>query len=69
MNDTLRYKYAKFPKIKLQLKNTPIGTIALKYTRPVMGTFFLLSRIVVNLANNWVAQVANTRCHVVRRIG
>ena len=29
MNDTLKYRYVKFPQIKLKLKAAPIGTIAL----------------------------------------
>ena len=28
MNETLRYMYATFPKIKLKLNMTPMGTIA-----------------------------------------
>lgn len=68
INATLRYRYAWFPQIKLKLKNMPMGTIARRYTRPVMGTFFLESRIVVNRARNWVIKVAKTKCHVVRKI-
>jgi hypothetical protein len=68
MKATLRYRYVWLPQIKLKLKNMPMGTIALKYTRPVMGTFFLESRIVVNRARIWVIIVAKRRCHVVRKI-
>jgi len=45
-----------------------MGTIALRYTRPVIGTFFLESRMVVNRARPCVITVAKTRCHVVRKI-
>lgn len=69
MNDTLKYKYVKLPQIKLKLKNTPIGTIALKYTRPVILTDFRPSRSLVVRAMICVMMVAKTRCHEVRRIG
>jgi hypothetical protein len=69
MKATLRYRYARLPQIKLKLKKRPIGTIARRYTRPVMGTFFLESRMVVKRARNWVMMVAKTRCHVVRKTG
>lgn len=48
---------------------TPIGTMARKYTLPVIGTFFLESKTVVNLARPWVMMVAKVKCHVVRTIG
>ena len=46
----------------------PMGTMALRYTRPVMGTFFRESRMVVKRARSWVITVAKTRCHVVRKM-
>lgn len=46
-----------------------MGTMARRYTRPVMGTFFLESRTVVKRARIWVMTVANTKCHVVRKMG
>lgn len=69
MNETLRYKYVKFPQIKLKLKKTPMGTMALKYTFPVILTFFRPSRSVVVRAMICVMTVAKTKCHAVRRIG
>jgi hypothetical protein len=45
---------------------TPIGTIARKYTLPVMGTFLRESRTLVKRARPWVIRVAKPRCHVVR---
>jgi hypothetical protein len=51
------------------LKKIPMGTMARRYTRPVMGTFFLESRMVVKRARIWVMIVAKTRCHVVRKMG
>lgn len=56
------------PQIKLKLKKIPMGTIALRYTRPVMGTEWRESRVVVKRAMIWVMMVAKTRCHVVRKI-
>jgi hypothetical protein len=52
--------------IRLRLKKTPMGTMARRYTRPVIGTFFRESSIVVKRASSWVMMVAKTRCHVVR---
>jgi hypothetical protein len=69
MNATERKRYAALEKIKLMLKKAPIGTIARRYTRPFIGTFFLESRRVVKRANSWVMMVAKMRCHVVRKIG
>jgi hypothetical protein len=69
MNDTLKYKYVKFPQIRLKLKNTPIGTMARRYTRPVILTVLRPSRRVVVRAITCVMTVAKTRCHAVRRIG
>lgn len=69
MKATLRYRYAWLPQIKLKLKKRPIGTIARRYTLPVMGTFFLESRMVVKRARIWVMMVAKTKCHVVRKMG
>ena len=66
---TLRYRYAWLPQIKLILKKIPMGTMARRYTRPVMGTFFLESRTVVKRARIWVMTVAKTKCHVVRKMG
>lgn len=68
MKATLRYRYALFPQIKLRLKKTPIGTMARRYTRPVMGTFFRESSMEVKRARSCVMMVAKTRCHVVRKI-
>lgn len=45
---------------------TPMGTIARKYTLPVMGTFLRESRTLVKRARPWVIRVAKPRCHVVR---
>jgi hypothetical protein len=45
---------------------TPIGTMARRYTLPVMGTFLRESRTVVKRARPWVIRVAKPRCHVVR---
>jgi hypothetical protein len=50
MKATLKYRYAWLPQIKLQLKKTPMGTMARRYTRPFIGTFFLESRMVVKRA-------------------
>lgn len=69
MKATLRYRYAWLPQIKLILKKIPMGTMARRYTRPVMGTFFLESRTVVKRARIWVMTVAKTKCHVVRKMG
>jgi hypothetical protein len=69
MNATLRYMYAWFPHIKLRLKKNPIGTIARTYTLPVILTVFRASSSVVVRARTWVAMVAKTKCHVVRKIG
>jgi hypothetical protein len=68
MNATDKYMYVMLLNIKLKLKNTPMGTMARRYTRPVIGTFFLESSMVVNRAMNCVAPVAKTRCHVVNVI-
>lgn len=43
--------------------------MARRYTRPFIGTFFLESRMVVKRARIWVMIVANTKCHVVRKMG
>jgi hypothetical protein len=69
MKATLKCRYAWLPQIKLKLKKRPMGTIARRYTRPVMGTFFRESRMVVKRARNWVMTVAKTKCHVVRKMG
>jgi hypothetical protein len=69
MKATLRYRYAWLPQIKLILKKIPMGTMARRYTRPVMGTFFRESRTVVKRARIWVMTVAKTKCHVVRKMG
>lgn len=47
----------------------PMGTMVRKYTRPVIGTFFRESSIVVQRAMSCVINVANSMCHVVRKIG
>lgn len=44
MKETLRYIYVRLPQIRDKEKKTPMGTMALRYTRPFMGTFFLESR-------------------------
>jgi hypothetical protein len=69
MNETLRYKYVKFPQIKLKLKNKPIGKIARRYTGPVILTALRPSSSFVVRARIWVMAVAKTRCHVVRSTG
>lgn len=69
MNETLKYKYVKLPQIKLRLKKTPIGTMARKYTRPVIFTVFRPSKSFVVRAMTWVMTVAKIKCHDVRRIG
>jgi len=68
MKATLKYKYVRLPHIRLKLKNKPIGTIARRYTLPVIFTVFRPSRRVVVRARIWVMSVANARCHVVRMI-
>ncbi len=68
MKDTLKYMYVKFPQIKLKLKKMPMGTMALRYTRPVMGTECLESSIFVVRAMICVIRVAKPRCHVVRKM-
>jgi len=68
MKETLRYMYATLLQIRLKLKKAPMGTIALRYTRPVMGTFFLESSRFVVRAMIWVIAVAKMRCHVVRKM-
>lgn len=69
MKETLRYRYVRFPQIRLRLKNSPIGTIALKYTLPVILTVFRPSRSFVVRAMTCVMNVANIKCHAVRRMG
>jgi hypothetical protein len=69
MKATLRYKYVKLPQIRLKLKNSPIGRMALRYIRPVILTVFRASRRVVVRARIWVMNVAKMRCHVVRITG
>lgn len=56
------------PQIKLKLKKRPMGTMALRYMRPVIGTECLESRVVVKRAMIWVISVAKERCHVVRKM-
>lgn len=56
------------PQIRESEKNKPIGTMALRYILPVIGTFFLESSVVVKRAMIWVIRVANPKCHVVRKI-
>jgi hypothetical protein len=58
-----------FPHIKLKLNATPMGTMALRYTRPVILTFLRPSRRVVVRAKIWVMIVEKVRCHAVRRMG
>ena len=69
MKETLKYKYVRFPQIRLKLKNSPIGTMALRYTFPVIAIFFRPSSRVVVRARSWVIMVAKTRCHAVKRMG
>lgn len=59
----------RLPQIRDREKKRPIGTMALRYTRPVMGTFFRESRTLVKRAMIWVMMVAKRRCHVVRKMG
>lgn len=40
INDTLKYRYVRFPQINDKLNIKPIGTIARRYILPVIGTFF-----------------------------
>jgi len=68
MKDTLKYMYVRFPQIKLKLKKMPMGTMALRYTRPVIGTECLESNMFVVRAMICVMKVAKLRCHVVRKI-
>jgi hypothetical protein len=69
MNATLRYRYVRFPHIRLKLKNSPMGKIARRYVPEFIFTFFRPSRRVVVLAMIWVMIVAKKRCHVVRSTG
>jgi len=69
MNETLKYKYVRFPQIKLKLNAAPIGTIALIYIRPFIFCAFRESRIVVNRAIICVMKVAKIICHAVRSTG
>lgn len=68
MNATLKYMYAWFEQIKLKLKKTAIGNIALRKIRLVTRTRFSPSSKFVVYARRRVAIVANIRCHVVRKI-
>lgn len=52
---------------KLSEYNIPIGTIARKYTLPVILTVFRPSRRVLVLERIWVNIVANMRCQHVNR--
>lgn len=61
-------RYARFPQMSDNENMRPIGTMALRYTLPVIGTFFLESSMVVKRAMSWVMSVAKPRCHVVRMI-
>jgi hypothetical protein len=45
---------------------TPMGTMARRYTLPVIGTFLRESKTVVKRAKPWVIRVAKPKCHVVR---
>lgn len=69
MKETLRYKYVRFPQIKLMEKKTPIGTIARRYILPVILTLWRPSRRVVVRDMICVTIVEKIRCHAVRRIG
>ena len=69
MNETLRYRYVMFPHINDKLKKSPIGSIARRYTLPVILTVFRPLRSVVVRARICVMRVAKTRCHVVRMTG
>lgn len=69
MKATLRYRYVKFPQISDKLKNTPMGRMARRYTRPVILTVFRPSRRDVYLARSCVMTVANDRWYVVRMTG
>jgi hypothetical protein len=50
-----------------RLNNKPIGIIARRYKRPVIG-ILLGSTKDVNRAKSWVMMVEKMRCHVVRKI-
>lgn len=69
MNDTLKYRYVRFPQIKDKLNIKPIGTMARRYILPVMGTFLRESSTVVKRARIWVISVAKAKCHVVSTMG
>lgn len=56
------------PHTKDKAKKRPIGTIDRTYVRLVIGTCFLESSTVVNLARICVMTVAEARCHVVRKM-
>lgn len=68
IKDTLRWRYATLPQIKLRLKKKPIGTIAFMYNCEFIGTFLRESRRVVNRARSWVMIVAKARWKVVRKM-
>ena len=69
MKLTLKYRYVKLPQIKLILNIKPMGTMLLRYTLPVIGTFFRESSVFVNLAMSCVMSVPNTMCQLVRKMG
>ena len=65
MNATLSVMYGKLLQMRLPLYITPIGTIARRYVRPVIFTFFLPSTNLVVRASICVMNAANPRCQQV----
>lgn len=68
MKATLKYKYVRLPHIRDKLKAAPIGTMARRYTLPVIFIVLRPSSSLVVRAMIWVISVAKARCPVVRRI-
>lgn len=62
MNATLRYRYVRLPQINDKLKKAPMGTIARRYTLPVIFTVFRPSSSFVVRDMIWVMTVAKVRC-------
>ena len=64
MKDMLRYRYTMFERIKLILKQIPIGRMPFTYNMKSISALFSTSEVVRE--RTWVAIVANNMCHVVR---
>jgi hypothetical protein len=64
MKDMLRYRYTTFERIKLILKQIPIGRMPFTYNMKSISALFSTSEVVRE--RTWVAIVANNMCHVVR---